>query len=70
MVSYLQPGDTVDCGGGVLELEPLLQEVAAVCKVQEGVVVLHVVGRLGQQEEEEEDEEEVMKMWRAELSHS
>lgn len=40
---YLEPGHTVYCCRGVFELEPLFQQVAAICKVQEGVVILHVV---------------------------
>lgn len=40
---YLEPGHTVHCGRGVLELKPLLQQVAAICKIQEGVIILHVV---------------------------
>lgn len=40
---YLEPGHTVHCCRGVLELEPLLQQVATICKVEEGVVIFHVV---------------------------
>lgn len=39
---YLQPGHAVDLSRRVLELEPLLQQVAAICEVQEGEVILHV----------------------------
>lgn len=44
---YLKSGHTMYCCRRVFELEPLLQQVAAICKVQEGVVILHSVSTHG-----------------------
>lgn len=52
---YLEPGHTVHCCRGVLELEPLLQQVATICKVKEGVVTFHVVPVFCQEEDKNEE---------------
>lgn len=72
---YLESGHTVYCCRGVLKLEPLLQQVAAICKIQEGVIILHAVTSFCQEEDENKIRRvEVRKImrerWQSELIHS
>lgn len=57
---YFEHCHTMYCCRGVFELESLLQQVAAICKVQEGVVILHAVSSSCQERDEEDYEQATM----------